>query len=61
MKYFKIKGVHNTPLLKLSGVKWLLNRMVKNNLLTPAKKEWCYEEIKRKYSDDLDAALAAAM
>lgn len=61
MKYFKIKGVHNTPLLKLSGVKWLLNRMVKNNLLTPTKKEWCYEEIKRKYSDDLDAELAAAM
>lgn len=60
MKYFKIRGSHNTPLLKLSGCKWLLSRMVKNNLISKSKKEWCYNEIKLKYSDDLDAALAAA-
>lgn len=61
MKHFKICGIHNTPLLKCSSAKWLLNRMVKDNLISKSKKEWCYEEIKAKYSNDLDAVLAAAM
>ncbi|MDA3133444.1 phage antirepressor KilAC domain-containing protein [Atlantibacter subterraneus] len=61
MKHFKICGIHKTPLLKCSSAKWLLNRMVKDNLISKSKKEWCYDEIKAKYSNDLDAVLAAAM
>ncbi len=61
MKHFLIRGVRNTPLLKCSSAKWLLTRMVKDNLISASKKEWCIEEIKAKYSNDLDAALAAAM
>lgn len=59
MHHFKICGIHNTPLLKCASAKWLLSRMVKDNLISKSKKEWCYDEIKAKYSNDLDAALAA--
>lgn len=61
MNHFVIRGVHNTPLLKCSSAKWLLSRMMKSGLISASKKEWCIEEIKAKYSNDLDAALAAAM
>ncbi|HGW5586244.1 TPA: phage antirepressor KilAC domain-containing protein [Enterobacter kobei] len=60
MNHFIIRGVHNTPLLKCSSAKWLLARMMKSGLITASKKEWCIDEIKAKYSNDLDAALAAA-
>ncbi|MDM2792507.1 phage antirepressor KilAC domain-containing protein [Citrobacter sp. Cpo114] len=60
MKHFIIRGAYNTPLLKCSSAKWLLGRMVRDNLISASKKEWCYEEIKAKYSNDLDAALSAA-
>ncbi len=59
MKHFKINGAYNTPRLKCSSAKWLLGRMMKSGLISASKKEWCYEEIKAKYSNDLDAALAA--
>ncbi|MEB7712348.1 phage antirepressor KilAC domain-containing protein [Kluyvera cryocrescens] len=60
MKHFIIRGAYNTPLLKCSSAKWLLGRMVRDNLISASKKEWCYEEIKAKYSDDLEIALNAA-
>jgi len=60
MNHFIIRGVHNTPLLKCSSAKWLLTRMMKSGLITANKKEWCIEEIKAKYSNNLDVALAAA-
>lgn len=60
MKHFIIRGAYNTPLLKCSSAKWLLGRMVRDNLISASKKEWCYEEIKAKYSDDLETVLAAA-
>lgn len=59
MRHFKICGIHKTPLLKCASAKWLLSRMVKDNLISKSKKEWCYDEIKAKYSNDLDVALAA--
>lgn len=59
MKHFKINGAYNTPRLKCSSAKWLLSRMMKSGLISASKKEWCYEEIKAKCSNDLDAALAA--
>lgn len=60
MHHFVIRGQFSTPLLKCTSAKWLLNRMVKDNLISKSKKDMCYDDIKAKYSDDLDVVLEAA-
>ncbi|OAT17066.1 hypothetical protein M977_04312 [Buttiauxella gaviniae ATCC 51604] len=60
MHHFVIRGQFSTPLLKCTSAKWLLTRMAKDNLISTSKKDMCYDNIKAKYSDDLDVALEAA-
>lgn len=60
MKHFIIRGQYGTPLLKCTSAKWLLNRMVKSGLISSAKKEIFYIDIKAKYSNDLDVLLNIA-
>ena len=60
MQHFIIRGQFGTPLLKCTSAKWLLNRMVKSGLISSAKKEMCYTDIKAKYSNDLDVLLNIA-